>query len=228
MKHLFHADKLLRVFGSIAALGLVLFSLVFAYAMLGPIDVLKNWSLSITQDTYQEGDTVAVISVANKVMDVSGASQRSLICTNRGTEQQYDLPNANANRQQGVASKEIDVIIPTNVIPNLPQKCQVQILITYFVYGFRRFPEIQRTKPFTVLPREQTSTTVTTNTATATTNGTPTATATQTTQTTSVDTPVTPVTPVDPPLVTSEIEPQRLNLLGIDICVPFTNVCVYG
>lgn len=226
---LLHPDKLLRIFGSIAAVGLVIFSLVFSYAMLGPVDVLKNWTLTGTEKEYHVGDTVTITSTANKVMNVAGDSHRSLVCRTGGnSEQQYDLPDANANRTQGVAVKTISIIIPTNTLTNLPAQCQVQVLITYYVYGFRRFPEVQRTPIFTVQPRETTSTTTVINTATAgTVENSPTATATQTTQTTETPTQATvEPTQVAQPVTTPDM-PAKVTLLNIPVCIPFTGVCLY-
>lgn len=121
-------------------------SFTLAYSLLAPVDVLKDWTLTTKEMTYNNGSEITVISRLTKVMDVRGRSERFLICGN----QAYPINEAIASSGFGSRQTKLNMILPDNV-PNLPKKCHIDIVVNYQIYGYRPFQEEQSTNEFTVV-----------------------------------------------------------------------------
>lgn len=132
---------------------IVLSCVLFAYMALSPIDILQNWKLTVdTSKEYKEGSVLTVNTQFDKVRSITGISKRYIICdTPNNANVRFPLNEADADRGETVSNREqIYFTIPTT-LPSLPANCEVEIVIEYTVYSFRKHLEIQRSNPFKVI-----------------------------------------------------------------------------
>lgn len=131
---------------------LLILSITYAISTFAPRDVLKNWTLSGVNKSYKIGDEIQITSSSNKVMDVTGISQRFLKCTYDGTQKNIEVPGSDATRPIGQYSREFGITIPSEPFTHFPQECYVYIEVTYNVRG-QAVIYTARTTSFTVEQR---------------------------------------------------------------------------
>lgn len=119
---------------------IVLSSLVFAYVLLVPIDVLESWRISAKDQVYKPGESITLESSYVKAMDVNGSVYYYLECENGGRLARYPLSQSEGNRSAGRGDVEITLRLPSS-IPKLPAQCRIAVSVDYKIYTFRTFTE---------------------------------------------------------------------------------------
>lgn len=133
------------------AASLVVGSLVFAYVLLVPIDVVRNWKLTSDKGVYHAGETIEVEASYDKLMDVNGVSYYYLECQNpNGSLIRYPIQETEGNRPRGVGRIAIPLRIPEQ-ISGLPATCHITISVDYTVYSFRKVTENNNSNDFEVI-----------------------------------------------------------------------------
>lgn len=142
--------NLLNWLSLVFAATLVTISFVFAYVMLAPVDVLKQWQVHVDEKAYHPGDDVVLHVNYQKVREATGTSYRYLECrTPRGSLERYPISQAEANRGSGIGSADVVVKLPSRV-PNLPAQCRIALAVEYTIYTFRIHPEHAESNYFEV------------------------------------------------------------------------------
>lgn len=147
--------KSIKLLSWIASLGLVSAAVFIAYIVLFPVDVLTNWKLTISKDTYYPGDVVVIESTYTKNATVTGTAKRYLECKNQsGVLLRYELNQAVANRSSAqLTGTGVTVTIPDRLAEiTLPTDCFFSIGIEYDVYPRRAEYEYNRTQDFKLVP----------------------------------------------------------------------------
>lgn len=135
---------------NITSVALLLASFIFVYVTFVPVDVLRNWRVSVPQDVYRLGENAVIYSEYEKLRSVSGTAHRFLECLNtNGAYTRYHISQGDANRPVGKGKASIVLRIPDEV-PNIPTKCRIVIAIDYTVYSFRKVTEHAQTNEFTL------------------------------------------------------------------------------
>lgn len=125
-------------------------AIIFAYALLVPIDVVKNWKINSTANAYHPGDTVILAVEYEKVREVAGTSFYYLECKNPGDKLvRYPISQSEGNRPKGKGKIDLLVDLPSSV-PNTPLQCRIAISVSYEIYAFRRFVENNQSNFFEV------------------------------------------------------------------------------
>lgn len=126
-------------------------SLIVAYFILAPGDVLKNWKLSIPSGTYSVGQEVIVHVEVDKVKNIQAHAHRNIECQNKsGSFVSYHLADiASSNTSVGHISSNIPFKIPTT-IPDLPTTCRFSIAATYRLNSLRQTTEYTASNNFKV------------------------------------------------------------------------------
>ncbi len=142
--------KLVNWLSLVFAVSLVLASLVFAYILLVPIDVVTNWKLHVDPNTYQPGDEVVVHASYKKLKNVGGQAFYYLECkTERGSLARYPLSQTEASRPQGEGEIDTPLHLPSD-LPGLPTECRIYVSVDYTIYTFRKFVENNASNYFEV------------------------------------------------------------------------------
>lgn len=128
----------------IISVSLLTIASLFVYTLVFPVDVLKDWTLTVDKDAYVAGDTIRVTTRFSKIRDVSGISKRYIICQAlNDSANRIPINEALADRPPQSGVNDIYLKIPKE-IPNLPTKCHIEIDIEYEIYAYRRHYEHQR------------------------------------------------------------------------------------
>ncbi len=145
-------SKWLAILASASILGVLLAGL---YTAFWPVDVLKNWTITVPNASYQAGDTITLRSQYTKVSGVSGKAFRYLECHQNSVWVRYALQSAEANRPPSRATQATGLVLelPSD-LPNLPMTCRVTISIDYEIYSFRKFNEYNASNTFDLQPRQ--------------------------------------------------------------------------
>lgn len=107
-----------------------------------PIQILKDWKISVPEKTYHPGDTVVLESHSFKLRKARGDSERTVECNARTDSiVGYTLNKIEAKRKPGYNQSETNIILPGN-IADLPATCRVVISVKYTVFfGLRTIQE---------------------------------------------------------------------------------------
>lgn len=126
---------------------------LFAFMALAPVDVLSNWSLSVdASKQYPEGSTIVVETRFNKLRSVTGISKRYIVCdTPNRSNVRIPVNEAAADRSQSKNNNELIYLAIPQSIPSLPSTCQIEIVIEYTIYSFRKHVESVKSNSFTVI-----------------------------------------------------------------------------
>lgn len=128
--------------------GIVFCSLVFAYVLLTPVDVLDTWTIDVSEKSYHPAEEVNVHSVYKKVRNTTGKAYYYLECENaKGRLVRYPISQTEGNKPSGQGDIEIPLKLPEN-IPDLPNQCRVVISVDYRIYTFRNHTENAQTNWF--------------------------------------------------------------------------------
>lgn len=134
----------------IAAISSLIASFTFAFALLHPVDVLKDWKLTSQYQSYFPGTEATFSSSVTKVMSVTGHSTRYIICTAKNIETRYQINDGKADRPLGSRTSNLTIVIPDS-ITSLPQTCHLNLHVDYSIYGFRSFVETVDSNNFQVI-----------------------------------------------------------------------------
>ena len=146
--------KLVNWLSLIFAATLVLASLIFAYILLAPIDVVANWKLHVDPATYHQDDEITVHASYKKLKDVTGTAYYYLECkTERGSLVRNPLNQTEASRAKGSGEIDTPLHLPSD-LPGLPTECRVYISVDYTIYTFRKFTENNASNYFKVMAEE--------------------------------------------------------------------------
>lgn len=139
--------------GNLMGVVIVAITIVFIYIKFSPVDVLKDWTLSVPSGTYHQGQEVVAHTEVDKVRPVSAHAHRNIECRNKaGSFVSYHLADViGGNSRVGHISADIPFIIPLN-IPDLPADCRFSIAAAYSVYSFRQVNEYTASNTFLVVP----------------------------------------------------------------------------
>lgn len=129
---------------------LVIASFSFAYVLLAPIDVLKDWKLHVNPGTYQAGQQITMHATYTKLREVTGRSYYYLECkTPRGSLVRYSISQSEGNRPKGSGQVDIPLNLPVD-ITGTPATCRIAVSVSYDIYTFRKFVENSSSNYFTV------------------------------------------------------------------------------
>lgn len=144
--------KVINGLSMLFALVIISASALFAFVVLTPVKVLKDWHLGVVQQDYHPGDDITVLSTFNKVRNASGTSYRFLECTNpvNGNQVRYPIDQSDGSRPASFGSAQLLLHIPDS-IPNLPISCHINITVVYNVYSFRKVTQTAITNNFQVI-----------------------------------------------------------------------------
>lgn len=143
---------ILRAFSWLASLALVGSALYIAYVVLFPVNVLDDWTLTLSGKDYYLGDTLTIESSYKKNVNAKGTSTRYLECRNSNNVfVRYQLNEATGDKPASRSSTGIIVKIPAVIAEvTLPTKCYFSISVVYDLYPRRAEPEYARTEEFTL------------------------------------------------------------------------------
>lgn len=119
--------------------------IVFLYISLIPINVLKDWRISVPPGTYGVGDPIVLTSSSIKQKNVQGEATRYVQCENI----KYLFSQSTGKRKVGTVKSELRFRIPNN-IANLPTQCRIGIDVTYTFWHVRKVHEHTMSNYFTV------------------------------------------------------------------------------
>lgn len=143
-----HVVNWLSAVFAITVIGL---SVAFAWAVLSPVDVLKDWHLTVPQSSYRAGADVDVLSTFIKTRSVSGTSYRFLECFNTNQSlSRYPIDQVDSNKPARAGSAIVALKLPDN-LPNLPVSCHINITVVYNIHSFRKVTETNVTNNFQVV-----------------------------------------------------------------------------
>lgn len=203
------------VIAYIAAIAVLISSLTFAFAALRPIDVLRDWRLQTTGTLYHPGDALVVRSTVTKLMNVTGSSNRYIVCMTGNVEERFNTPQAVANRPTGIHTSELTIFLPLQ-ISNLPRVCHVNIVVNYMIYGFRGFTEMVDSNSFTI-----------TAPTTPLTSSSPVKLLQVTSDQPPTDNTLNDTTGNDPTTGTNNgSDTAPIQVLGVPLCLPLTGLCI--
>lgn len=138
-----------------------------AIVLFGPVDVLRNWNMSVGGEnkTFAVAQTVYFESESEKLMSVEGRADRYLVCDAKGNyiEREVAIAPVDLKRPAGVNTlrknsfqmPEIDAFKDEQGNSTLPRVCKLHINACYTVYGFRTHCEQAETEKFTVVAELQ-------------------------------------------------------------------------
>lgn len=131
----------------------------FTYLMTKPIDVLENWNVKTTRETYTPGGTLEFVSSSEKLIPAEGETSRIFDCDAVGNQsaREIQLPSVPANRPPGtIAPRENSITVPGVASFNgLPRNCRLVFNICYQdVILWRDHCESARTNDFSVKEEE--------------------------------------------------------------------------
>lgn len=143
-----------------SVIGLIaLATLLFAYTIFAPVDVLKNWTITTDKTMYSVGDTIVSTSRYNKVMSVNGQSKRYIECLNQiGSWVRYPVLEQTADRKQGQGQTSTSTHI-SGVVPNVDTTCRIYTQVEYTIYMYRPFREENVSNEFKLVKKEGVSVT---------------------------------------------------------------------
>lgn len=126
-------------------------ALFFGIAKVAPIQVLKDWHISVPDKTYHPGDTVVVDSHSYKLRKAAGEATRTIECNARADSViGYALNKVPALRTPGYKDVETDIILPPE-ITDLPATCRIVITVKYSTFfGLRTIEEDNVSNDFTI------------------------------------------------------------------------------
>lgn len=140
-----------KIFIYIATVFLALGTLFFGIAKVAPVQVLKDWRISVSEPTYHPGETIILDSHSQKLRRAEGESTRTIECDARTDSiVGYALNKVPAQRPPGYKDTQTDIILPTG-ITDLPATCRVVISVKYSVFfGLRTIEEDAVSNNFSV------------------------------------------------------------------------------
>lgn len=120
---------------------LVVGVLTLCLLVVSPVDILKNWNIKTTAETYKVNGTIQVVSNSIKLRKATASVRRTIECDSGadGTIG-YNLNLSQGKRAPGTHSSVYELKIPSN-ITDLPATCRVVIIANYKIYGFRHIIE---------------------------------------------------------------------------------------
>lgn len=140
---------------------------IFLFLMNKPLDVLQDWSLTISDvkeyrdgnPIFNPGDTLVFNSSSKKLVDADGVTSRVIVCaaTSTRTARDIQLDTLPATKPSGInAPRDNAIIIPdVTQFDGLPRDCYLRINICYRdVVLWRDHCESQMTETFTVEERK--------------------------------------------------------------------------
>lgn len=144
----------------LAIVGAMVAGLVILF---GPVDVLRNWNMSVGGEnkTFAVGQVVYFESESEKLMSVEGRADRYLVCDAKGNyiEREVAISPVELKRPAGMNTlRKNSFDMPLLQAFNdeqgnstLPRVCKLHINACYPVYGFRTHCEQAETEKFTVV-----------------------------------------------------------------------------
>ena len=153
MYRLLTTRALLIVMASLLAVSTLVLG-VLLYARLSPLDVLKDWTISVPDQEYAVGEAVTVKSQAVKLVPAEGTATRFLKCSASANDgdREVEIDSLVVNRPVGQrTSTGNDIRVPD--VPDLPRRCKLHIAVKYDIYPLLReqFFEYAETGYFTVV-----------------------------------------------------------------------------
>jgi hypothetical protein len=139
----------------IALSGFILLYLVFA-----PVQVLKDWKISVPNQEYTPGSTIYITSYYTKVRDVSGSSKRYLQCYKPNStdwDGYIPLTESDANRPKITNGKSVTAIAIPIDVPALPNTCRIYINVVYQINPFREYEQFNYSNTFKIEQGKTTS-----------------------------------------------------------------------
>lgn len=130
---------------------IVICTLALVYVEFAPINVLKNWTLSVPGGTYHQGQEVAAHVEVDKVRNSQAYAHRNIECLSKGNFISYHLVDVQGGKRAGHISSNIVFKIPST-IPDLPTTCRFSIASTYKVYGLRSVNDYVASNTFRLEP----------------------------------------------------------------------------
>lgn len=134
------------------------------YVVFGPVDVLKNWEMSVGQSqTFIAGEPAYFSSKSEKIISIEGRADRYLVCdaTANDIEREIPITSIPLNRPAGVNQERQNAFdVPKASAFNnekdettLPRLCKLHIDACYTLWGFRSHCEQAETEKFTVIAK---------------------------------------------------------------------------
>lgn len=134
-------DRIALFIGNLFAVSIVMFALLAIYTEFWPVDVLKNWTVTVPPGTYSLGQQVTAHVEVDKVRAVKAYAHRNIECKdNNGRFVSYHLTDIAGSTKTGHLSSDIPFKIPTS-IPNLPTTCRFSVAAQYKIYPYRSVDE---------------------------------------------------------------------------------------
>lgn len=140
-----------------AIVTLITFTAVGLWILFGPIEVLRNWHMSVggNNRVFEAGSVTYFSSTSEKLMNIEGRADRYLICdaTVNTIESEIGISNVPLNRPAGFNPLRQNAFdMPSEeALGELPRKCRLHINACYTVYGFRKVCYQAETEKFTVI-----------------------------------------------------------------------------
>lgn len=142
--------KRLEVATNLVGAVIVIVAFVFAVITLAPINILRDWKITVPSQSYRLGDIIQLNTASEKLRKAGGPVERTIEC-DKGTNGtiSYPLNSSLAKGNPGVNHATYQLKVPVN-ITNLPATCRVVIAVDYTVYGFRHIVEYTVSNDFKV------------------------------------------------------------------------------
>ena len=164
MKNIFTKFSAFNLLIWTASLALILGIVGGLYVAFGPVDVLKNWEMSVGQNqTFVASETAYFSSKSEKLISIEGRADRYLICdaTTNDIEREIPIVSIPLNRPAGTNPERQNAFdVPKASAFNnaedettLPRMCRLNIDACYTVWGFRSWCEQAETEKFTVIAK---------------------------------------------------------------------------
>jgi hypothetical protein len=148
----FHKPRLINII-SYVLFGVSALILAGVISLTMNVDVLRDWKITLPPGDIHVGDTVVLQSTYTKLRSITGTATRYLDCINGGgTNVRYPINEARADRAPGSRTGTGVILKIPTVVPNLPAKCRISIVVAYKVYPWRTVTEFQSSREFTLLP----------------------------------------------------------------------------
>ncbi len=148
-------NKLLN-YASLAFAGVLVFmSVVFAYILLVPVEVLKEWDIKMDKPSYNVGDRAVATITYTKVRNTEAKVFYYIECERpAGGFKRYNLYQINSSRAKGSGKASQDITISPE-ISGTPAKCRFAASANYNVYKFRNVLQETHSPLFTVYGKDE-------------------------------------------------------------------------
>lgn len=119
------------------AVFLVIGTLTIAYIQLIPVNILKNWRITSTEQSYKVGDQVILNIEYEKIRESAATTYYSLECKRpNGSLKTYPLFHVEAKKKKSSGTVKVPVDLPKS-IADTPTDCRVAIKAYYHVFTLR-------------------------------------------------------------------------------------------